>query len=55
MIRAVGVTQHYGVKPVLRDITLEIPAGSRTAVIGPNGMGKTTLLGVLGGVLTPQR
>lgn len=55
MIRAVNVTQHYGVRPVLRDITLEIPAGSRTAVIGPNGMGKTTLLGVLGGVLTPQR
>ena len=54
MIRAVNVTQHYGVRPVLRDISLEIPAGSRTAVIGPNGMGKTTLLGVLGGVLNPQ-
>lgn len=55
MIRAVDVTQHYGVRPILRDVTLEIPDGTRTAVIGPNGMGKTTLLGVLGGVLTPQR
>lgn len=55
MIRAVEVTQHYGVRPILRGVTLEIPDGTRTAVIGPNGMGKTTLLGVLGGVLTPQR
>ena len=54
MIRAVGVTQHYGVKPVLKDVSLEIPAGSRTVVIGPNGTGKTTLLSVLGGVLHPQ-
>ncbi|MEX0704336.1 MAG: ABC transporter ATP-binding protein [Planctomycetales bacterium] len=55
MIRAVGVTQHYGVKPVLKDVSLEIPPGSRTAVIGPNGTGKTTLLSVLGGALAPQR
>jgi ABC-type transport system involved in cytochrome bd biosynthesis fused ATPase/permease subunit len=54
MIRVVGVTQHYGVKPVLKDLSFEIPAGSRTVVIGPNGMGKTTLLSVLGGVLNPQ-
>jgi len=54
MIRVDGVTQHYGVKPVLKNISLEIPAGSRTVVIGPNGMGKTTFLSVLGGVLDPQ-
>jgi ABC-type multidrug transport system ATPase subunit len=55
MIRVQNVTQHYSVKPVLKDISLEIPAGSRTAVIGPNGMGKTTFLSVLAGVLEPQR
>ncbi len=55
MIRVAQVTQHYGVKPVLKNISLEIPAGSRTVVIGPNGMGKTTLLSVLGGVLNPQK
>ena len=55
MIQMVHVTQHYGVRPVLQDVSLEIPAGTRTAIIGPNGMGKTTLLGVLGGVLTPQQ
>lgn len=55
MIRVVDVTQHYGVKPVLKNISLDIPKGSRTVVIGPNGMGKTTLLSVLGGVLCPQK
>ncbi|HUQ71596.1 MAG TPA: ATP-binding cassette domain-containing protein, partial [Planctomycetaceae bacterium] len=55
MIRVVNVTQHYGVKPVLKDVSLEIPAASRTAVIGPNGTGKTTLLSVIGGVLAPQQ
>jgi ABC-type multidrug transport system ATPase subunit len=55
MIRVENVTQHYNVKPVLRDINLEFHPGTRTAVIGPNGMGKTTLLSVLAGVLQPQR
>jgi ABC-type multidrug transport system ATPase subunit len=55
MIRVVNVTQHYGIKPVLRDVSLELHPGTRTAVIGPNGMGKTTLLSVMAGVLQPQR
>lgn len=54
MINVVNVTQHYGIRPVLRRINLSIPAGSLAAVIGPNGMGKTTLLAVIAGVLTPQ-
>jgi ABC-type multidrug transport system ATPase subunit len=55
MIRVVNVTQHYGIKPVLTDVSLHILAGTRTAVIGPNGMGKTTLLSVMAGVLQPQK
>jgi ABC-type multidrug transport system ATPase subunit len=55
MIRLQNVTQHYGIKPVLKEISLEIPPATRTAVIGPNGMGKTTLLSVIGGALAPQR
>jgi ABC-2 type transport system ATP-binding protein len=55
MIELTGVYQHYGVRPVLQDIHLRIEAGSTVAIVGPNGMGKTTLMGVLAGVLTPQR
>ncbi|MFH0881318.1 MAG: ABC transporter ATP-binding protein, partial [Lentisphaerota bacterium] len=39
---------------VLRDLSLEMPAGSLTAILGPNGGGKTTLLHLLLGLLTPQ-
>lgn len=55
MIRLDNVTQHYGVRPVLRKIDLTIPTGSLVAIIGPNGMGKSTLLGVIAGTLSPQR
>jgi len=40
---------------VLRDLSLQIPAGQVTAILGPNGSGKTTLLRVLLGVLHPTR
>jgi iron complex transport system ATP-binding protein len=39
---------------VLHDLSLEIPAGAITAILGPNGSGKTTLLRLLVGVLRPQ-
>lgn len=55
MIVLSGVTQHYGVRPVLRQVDLQVPAGRLTAIVGPNGMGKTTLLGVMAGVLSPQK
>jgi ABC-type multidrug transport system ATPase subunit len=48
------VTQHYGVRPVLRGISLRIERGEVVVIVGPNGMGKTTLLGVVAGVLPPQ-
>ena len=35
---------YYGVVPALKDVTLEIPAHSVTAIIGPSGCGKSTLL-----------
>jgi ABC-type multidrug transport system ATPase subunit len=55
VIDVVGLTQHYGVRPVLRDVTLRFAAGEIAVVVGPNGMGKSTLLAAMGGVLTPQR
>ncbi len=55
MIELIDVTQHYGVRPILRDIDLRIGRGELVVVLGPNGMGKSTLLGVMGGALAPQR
>jgi ATP-binding cassette, subfamily B, bacterial len=40
---------------VLRDITLDIPAGSRVAVVGPTGAGKTTLANLLVRFYDPQQ
>jgi ABC-2 type transport system ATP-binding protein len=54
VIELVDVTQHYGVRPVLRGISRRIERGEVVTILGPNGMGKTTLLGVMAGVLSPQ-
>lgn len=40
-------------RDALKNISLTLPAGSRTALIGPDGAGKTTLLRLLAGILTP--
>jgi ATPase subunit of ABC transporter with duplicated ATPase domains len=39
--------------PILTDVSFNIEAGERIAVIGPNGIGKTTLMRILAGELTP--
>lgn len=43
----------YEGKPVLRGLTLDLPRGCFTAVVGDNGSGKTTLLKTLAGILPP--
>ena len=40
--------------PVLHDLSLRIPAGKVTAIIGNNGSGKSTLLKLLQGIYTPD-
>jgi len=51
-----GVQFAYrGRVPVLRDISLHVPAGSRVAIVGPTGAGKTTLLSLLVRFYDPQR
>lgn len=45
----------YGRGPVLRDLNLTVPAGSRIAIMGRSGAGKSTLLSLLRGSVAPQR
>lgn len=55
MIEIRNVTQHYTTRPVLRDVSVTIEQGQLVAVMGANGMGKSTLLGVIAGTLAPFR
>jgi urea transport system ATP-binding protein len=51
MLEIEGLNQYYGGSHILRDVQLSIPAGQCTALLGRNGVGKTTLLNCLMGVL----
>jgi iron(III) transport system ATP-binding protein len=44
-----------GVDAVIDDFSLEVPAGSRAALLGPSGSGKTTVLKCVAGLLAPRR
>lgn len=55
MIELDHITQHYSIRPVLKDVSLRVDEGELVVIVGPNGMGKSTLLSVMGGTLTPQK
>lgn len=48
------VSLSFAEKPALKHITLSIPAGTKTAIIGPTAAGKTQLLYLLTGLIAPQ-
>ncbi|MDX3457002.1 ATP-binding cassette domain-containing protein [Streptomyces sp. ME02-8801-2C] len=52
-----GLTFAYGpaCAPVVDDLTLSLPAGTRLAVVGPSGIGKSTLVSLAAGLLDPRR
>ncbi|MEQ6022014.1 zinc ABC transporter ATP-binding protein AztA [Streptomyces salinarius] len=52
-IRITDLDAGYPGRPVIRQLTVDIPALAMTTLVGPNGSGKSTLLGVLAGVITP--
>ena len=49
-----NLRKQYGKKIALKNIDLQIPAGSIVGLLGPNGSGKTTLLKLAAGLLTPS-
>jgi urea transport system ATP-binding protein len=51
MLQIRGLTQYYGGSNVLRGIDLDVPRGSCVALLGRNGVGKTTLLRCIMGML----
>ena len=51
MLTVSGLNQYYGGSHTLRDVAFEAPTGGVTAVLGRNGVGKTTLLKCLAGLL----
>ena len=49
-----GISHRYGRTDALSNISLSIPAGTTTAIVGPDGVGKSTLLGLIAGVRRVQ-
>lgn len=54
VVQISGVSHAYGRKQALNDIGLDIPAGCMVALIGPDGVGKSTLLDLVAGARTCQ-
>lgn len=51
---AKGLTFAYDGRPIIENFTTTILRGDKVGLVGPNGVGKTTLLGLLLGTLQPQ-
>lgn len=49
-----GLSHSYGSRPALRDVSLSVPQGSFTALLGVNGAGKTTLFNLVTGLFSRQ-
>jgi ATPase subunit of ABC transporter with duplicated ATPase domains len=50
-LSARGIAKAFGEREVLKDVSLEVKRGDRLAILGPNGIGKSTLLKILVGRL----
>lgn len=54
MLQASGLNVYYGESHILRDVDLSVPMGQMVCLIGRNGVGKTTLLKTIMGLLAPR-
>ncbi|MBV1927807.1 MAG: ribosome-associated ATPase/putative transporter RbbA [Rhodobacteraceae bacterium] len=54
VVRLRGITQSYGKTRALDDVSLDIPAGCMAGLIGPDGVGKSTLLAIVAGARAVQ-
>ncbi|MEM8653928.1 MAG: ATP-binding cassette domain-containing protein [Pseudomonadota bacterium] len=54
VIETVGISKSYGGKSILAPFSLKVQRGDRIALVGPNGVGKTTLLKMLIGEVAPD-
>lgn len=50
-IRVNGISAGYGEKVIIKELSIDIPRGKVTTIIGPNGCGKSTLLKSIGRIL----
>ena len=54
VIEAKNIFKSYGERAIVRDFSLRVTRGDRLGIVGPNGMGKTTLINLLTGLDTPD-
>lgn len=50
-----GMSFSRGNRQIFTDITMTVPKGKITAIMGPSGIGKTTLLRLIGGQIRPDK
>ena len=55
VLTANNLGKDFGAETIFNNVTVEIPRGSRIALVGPNGAGKTTLLHILIGEQSASR
>jgi ABC-type multidrug transport system fused ATPase/permease subunit len=54
LVEMIGVNLHFGTKTIFDNFDLEIAAGERLVLLGPSGIGKSSLLRILLGTLKPE-
>ncbi len=54
LVTATGLSKSFGAEDIFHDVSFSVARGARFALVGPNGIGKTTLLRILVGVEEPS-